>query len=645
MDNKLPSSPINFKNNVTFNVYDEVTHKLVSSTTGHNRATNSMLIGVAHYLLGDGIKNQGIETLQAWLPQYISLGTMGLRSQESDEDGLPLYLGSIDTDDDYLACKDYMLKIPGFGADGYDANQNNGRKYFGLGPTYDNKPDPDKTIDCELLKTSLSRVPISYRELVTETNAELPRTVDVVLSAMISTGALSRFREHDKDYLFITEAGLWCKPTWREGGDNGLLAGYRIAPSDEDNWDMSDEDNRRILRQSILRVGYNQVLQIIWKIQLGSLPEFSAVTISRDKWIDYRNISWLDGTNPSPVPIPTPDDSSDEPVPGNTITFSDEGITTDVTSGRVVITGSTVIVKGSGTFVVKGSGNGNILVTSTGVTLILESASITSYTKNTIEFTNGTDNIWLSGSNSLNNEYTSGEYTAAIRARCDKLTISGDGELNISSVSRGIYADKTLLLGSGVYNSSIHIISDDEGIQGTTIRQRNGNLVIDSRYDGIYAGNELGTTTTPAFYISGGFVHIHSSRYGIYANEGNVHISDGLLEVYGGDDSSYTSIAFEDGCYWTGGQVFAVSQAGVDQTYTAGKYVEFREIEIATGDIVSINNSAGDVVFETTSAQNGSRILYSENEMSGLYTLYINSEEIATEQTITKTIIPDDSSD
>ena len=643
-DNILPS-PINFRNNVTFNVYDEVTHKLISSTTGHNRATNSMLIGIAHYLLGDGVKNQGVETLRAWLPQYISLGTMGLRSQECDEDGLPLYLGSIDTDDDYLACKDYMTKIPGFGADGYDGNQNNGRAYFGLGPTFENRPNPDKTIDCELIKESIARTEISFRELVTETNAELPRTVDVVLSAMVSTGALARFREPDKDYIFITEAGLWCKPTWRTGGDNGLLAGYRIAPSDEDNWDMSDPDNRRILRQSILRVGYNQVLQIIWKIQLGSLPEFSAVTISRDKWIDYRNISWLDGTNPSPVPIPHPDDSSDEPTEGNSIYFSFTDVTTDVTTGKVTIRGKQATISGSGTYVLKGHGRGSVKVTCTGVTLVLENLAIVSDDSNPIEFTEGTNTIWVSGENTLSNEYSTSDYTASIHAKGDKLTISGDGSLNIRSVSRGIDVDRTLLLGSGSYGPEIHINADDEGIQGTTVRARAGVITIDSLYNGIQVTNDLDTTTTPAFYISGGTVTIHSSRYGIYANEGNVHISEGLLQVYGGEDATYTSIAFEDGCYWTGGQVFAVSQMGVDQTYTAGKYVEFKNLELDINDTIEIHNELNHLVYSATLDRFASRILYSESEMFGYYRLYVDGEEIAIEKTVTKTIIPDDSSD
>lgn len=645
MSDNILESPINFRNNVTFNVYDEVTHKLVSSVTGHNRATNSMLIGIAHYLLGDGVKNQGVETLRAWLPQYISLGTMGLRSQECDEDGLPIHLGSIDTDDDYVACTDYMTKIPGFGADGYDKNLNNGRAFFGLGPTYDKRPDPSKTIDCELIKSTTARVEISYRELVTETNAELPRTVDVVLSAMISTGALAKFREPDKDYLFITEAGLWCKPDWRTGGDNGLLAGYRIAPPDEDNWDMSDEDNRRILRQSILRVGYNQVLQVIWKIQFGSLPEFSAITISRDKWVDYRNISWLNGTYPSPVPIPTPEDSSDEPVSGHTIMFSTSGITTDNTDGSITISKSTVTISGSGTFVATGVGTGNIVITSTGVSLIIEDLYINSTTADTIVFEEGTNTLWIAGSNELNNEYATSAYTSAIRSKGDKLTISGDGEVSIHSVSRGIYVDRTLLMGDSSYSPSIYMSTEDEGIYGTTVRARNGNIVIESTFDGIHLDNDLRTTTTPAFYISGGKTIIRSPRYGIYSNEGNVHISEGVLDVYGGDSSSYSSIAWEEGCYWTGGQVFAASASGIEQTYTAGKYVEFKDVFIDIGSLIEIHNELDHLVYSSTNDREITRILYSENEMFGYYRLYVNNVEIAIKKTVTKTIIPEDSSD
>ena len=43
--------------NVSFNVYDAITHKLKRHHEGHNAVTNSMLMGIGHYLLGDGTLN------------------------------------------------------------------------------------------------------------------------------------------------------------------------------------------------------------------------------------------------------------------------------------------------------------------------------------------------------------------------------------------------------------------------------------------------------------------------------------------------------------------------------------------------------------------------------------------------------------
>ena len=45
---------IGVKNNVIMRVIDEPTGRIVSETVGHNSATHSMLIGVGHYLKGDG---------------------------------------------------------------------------------------------------------------------------------------------------------------------------------------------------------------------------------------------------------------------------------------------------------------------------------------------------------------------------------------------------------------------------------------------------------------------------------------------------------------------------------------------------------------------------------------------------------------
>ena len=103
---------------------------------------------------------------------------------------------------------------------------------------------------------------------------------------MISTGALKQFRG-DHDYIFITEVGLWSNKTYDDSNENGMLAGYRLAPSDDAEQDMHDPANREALRNSILRVGKNQVVQVIWKIQLGSVQDFS--TISQD----VSDIHWI----------------------------------------------------------------------------------------------------------------------------------------------------------------------------------------------------------------------------------------------------------------------------------------------------------------------------------------------------------------
>lgn len=532
---------LHVKQNVTIRVIDEPTGKVVQEHVGHNAATNSLLTGIAHYLMGDGVLNQGQDTLSMWVPQYISLGTMGLTSQDSEtivegeqEYIVPKALGytpvapeSATTEEKELNARlrfsEYINQAPGFGADGYDSNSNNDREWFGLGYPYSLKPNalsqdfydagqdeyilsstslikstvtcnfigvntiteypdtevgfkptaieiqsvtvngeiitdynfhnnhivfneapatgstisvkyitvddniisvtvypPTEThpnpvinqdthdasvkksvistddymvrlndnneyvliikngisysgrlaviytinskdaVNCELLKASIDRygsiVPetlrskISYRNLVSEVQSEIPNTLDVIFSAMVSTGALKDYRG-DRDYIYITEAGLWSKAAYNDSGDNGMLAGYRIMPTDDEvldiaveqvitgdgsttefqltegateivsvtaehgtvplysldtttnsikfttapadgviltvlyktdnitgSWkDMTIPENRKKVQKSILRVGVNQVVQVVWKIQLGGLEQLNGL--------------------------------------------------------------------------------------------------------------------------------------------------------------------------------------------------------------------------------------------------------------------------------------------------------------------------------------------------------------------------------
>lgn len=428
------------KQNVSFRVIDEMTGRIVQEHSGHNSATNSLIFGIAHHLIGDFLPNEGIglhpgyEMLANYVPRYMSLGTMGLIDQQQDAYGLPSGIGDtlpsqddpeyralLDALDaaqqalevakaalaqdcphpksdecsyyppnsakclsndcpDYFECPyypaipeceeclhcsnrvkqekqavedaqaaydaaydavmayteefrfvDYMTHLPGYGADGYAPNENNDRQYMGLGyawssydvtKTYEvddretykgtlyrciqatpsparqfdatkweavpdaEQPSLGTTIKMELISPSFPREPIAYRDIVPEYEAELPGTIDVVFSAMISTGALKQFRPKDQDYIFITEAGLWSKRNWEDNGENGLLAGYRIVPPNKDNWDMTDPANREILKRQILKVGKNQVVQVIWKIQIGAVDEFPAEKSEPNTWMN-----------------------------------------------------------------------------------------------------------------------------------------------------------------------------------------------------------------------------------------------------------------------------------------------------------------------------------------------------------------------
>lgn len=282
------SKEMRLEHNVQIRVLDKATGECVEAHEGHNAATNSMMLGIAHYLTGDGLFNQSWDLLRSYIPQYISLGTMGLLNQEQDEQGLPAGIGVYKGQTEEQNFVDYMKTVPSYGADGYDKYSNNAREYFGLGPMYADRPDASKTVNCELISAKFPRVKVSYREIVPEAKAELPETVDVVFSAMVSTGALAQFREPGKNYVFITEAGLWSRPDWVEGGSNGLLAAYRIAPPDTDNWDMSEPTNRERLKREVIKVNRNQVVQVIWKIQIGAINQFDTDLIKEKlKWIQY----------------------------------------------------------------------------------------------------------------------------------------------------------------------------------------------------------------------------------------------------------------------------------------------------------------------------------------------------------------------
>lgn len=322
--------PIPIEHNVYIRVVDQATGQVVSQHTGHNTATFTMLEGIARYLRGDGALTQ-TPILKRFLPSYMSVGTMGVVDPHPNADEVPTQIGtskynigdtitnandlhligkdsaytiqSSDTDIiDIFCMQNYVETVPGFGADG-SSHSNNTRQQAGLGA----KVNPDLvtayfagTTDTypvgELTSDSFRRSAITYRN-IEDAGAEVPDTIDVIYGCMISTNMLKQFMG-GQDYIYLTEVGLWSRPDYIDNVvGNGLLAAYRITPMSEYKTAMGPGDvtqadideyaeehgvspssvttddvataNRAELKKQILRVNANQVVQVIWKLQLG----------------------------------------------------------------------------------------------------------------------------------------------------------------------------------------------------------------------------------------------------------------------------------------------------------------------------------------------------------------------------------------
>lgn len=81
-------------NNVTIKVIDEATGRVDQVHKGQNSVTTTLLEGIAHYLQGYGFDNVG-GLLKNYLPQYISLGTMGLNGVGEDSEGNAIQLAQM----------------------------------------------------------------------------------------------------------------------------------------------------------------------------------------------------------------------------------------------------------------------------------------------------------------------------------------------------------------------------------------------------------------------------------------------------------------------------------------------------------------------------------------------------------------------
>ncbi|MDR0838623.1 MAG: carbohydrate-binding domain-containing protein [Oscillospiraceae bacterium] len=197
---------------------------------------------------------------------------------------------------------------------------------------------------------------------------------------------------------------------------------------------------------------------------------------------------------------------------------------TDAPAPAVAVTGSSPITK-DGTYTLTGVIDGQVLVTASNVTLILDNAAITCADGSAILGDDG------DGQKSLQNLTVKLVGKSSVSGGAhgvqgkDNLTITGDGSLDVTAVKDGLHAGDTLNFEGGTVN----VLSSYEGVEAAYVNLLGGSLTTHASDDGVNAACDR-DGVVPSVVISGGEHYIYSGSDGIDSN-GTLDISGGTTFV------------------------------------------------------------------------------------------------------------------
>ena len=211
--------------------------------------------------------------------------------------------------------------------------------------------------------------------------------------------------------------------------------------------------------------------------------------------------------------------------------------------------------------------------------------------------------------------------------------ISG-GEMFISSSDDGIHANNELSIVSG----NVNIEKSYEGLEANKIKIEGGNIIINASDDGMNsaggndqsAGGDSFTESTGGISITNGYVVIHSGADGIDV-VGPFSMSGGTLFVDGPSKEKSGALDFGSDSLITGGIVVALGFSNEPETFdraSQGIYLIENKGEFAAGDVISVCDENGLVIFSFTSerAFNGMLISAPEFVDGNLFTIYKNAD-------------------
>ena len=204
----------------------------------------------------------------------------------------------------------------------------------------------------------------------------------------------------------------------------------------------------------------------------------------------------------------------------------------------------------------------------------------------------------------------------------DSFFYMADGSLTISSNDDGIHADAEVIIEGG----TIDITGSYEGIEGLSIKISGGKTTLTATDDGLNAAggnNSSGDQTfgdddwfggkgdgkggfsdggtDGSIEISGGEVYITASGDGIDSN-GSVEITGGYTQVTGPTNGDTSVIDFNSTGTITGGTFIGTGGAGMAENFTSAEQglIAVSVDSQAAGSTVTLKDSKGDVIAETT---------------------------------------------
>ncbi|MDO4547186.1 MAG: carbohydrate-binding domain-containing protein [Clostridia bacterium] len=229
------------------------------------------------------------------------------------------------------------------------------------------------------------------------------------------------------------------------------------------------------------------------------------------------------------------------------ITLTGDGAQCD--SDLVSISGSTVIIRGEGTFIISGTlTNGMVAVDANNtdkIQLVLSGASISCETSAAI-YVKQADKVFITLASGTENSVSNGGSFIAIDENNidsaifskDDLTLNGLGSLSVNSpAGHGIVGKDDLVITSGNYN----INALNHGLDGKdSVRIAGGSFVINSGKDAVHAEND-DDATSGLLYISGGNFDLTSDGDGLSAASG-LQIDGGSFAILSGSGSGNMDI-------------------------------------------------------------------------------------------------------